>query len=679
MHTVAGGGSCSAAAPAALSGGSCDNVSATSATIGEPGDVAALPGGGFLYVDSAGQGTPPFGYEFVREVTPKGKVVTVAGNGTDVDAPDGTPATASGLDGPVAVAPLPDGSFLITEKDSSEIRMVSPGPPGVATITTIAGTGTPGFNGDGVGTSSRLSFPTEAEPQADGSVLIDDAGNERIRVLSAAAPGATLTTIAGGGSCDDVITVCDGLSAGAVELNDPVSVSPIQGGTGGYLIAEGFNSVSPGGDAIREVLPSGEFVTVAGQPGIGRGYTGDGGPAVFAHLANPERVLSTPDGGFLIADTDNSVVRQVSPAGIITTVAGDGVPSYAGDNGPATAASLNGPVGVSPTTNGGLLVADASDPAIREVTLAPTTTVTLSPATANGAGGWYIGTVVAKVSAKSVTATGCELDPSPPAPTVFDELTSPCPFSGAGATVSGDGVHLLYVASVNSFGDKETPVAFPIDIDSTPPGIRCKAHQSFRAGKRGRVTATVTDSISGPAAPVVSARANTRRVGVHTVTLVGLNHAGLADVTHCRYTVVAVRLKPAPALRWAFATVGASTSVRRLVVSDVAANAEVNLTCQGSGCPFSSATDVTGARCGSAPCQAKAKDRQRRRTVDLTQLLSGVKLGTGARLTVSVTKTNAVGGVWVFTIRAGRAPTHQISCLEPGSSVPGKGCASAPR
>ena len=237
------------------------------------------------------------------------------------------------------------------------------------------------------------------------------------------------------------------------------------------------------------------------MPGLGPGYNGDGGPAVFAQLANPQRVLSTAGGGFLIADSDNQRVRSVSPAGIITTIAGDAVATYAGDSGAATDASIFEPVGGSPTTGGGLLIADVSDPAIREVTIPPTTTITLTPSSPNEANGWYIGTVHAKVSAGAGNTTNCDLD-LPSAPTVFDELDSPCAFSGSGADITGNGVHLLWAASMNSFGDKETPVAFAIEIDNNPPSMRCVGRPSFVAGSRHkRVEATVADAVSGPPSP----------------------------------------------------------------------------------------------------------------------------------------------------------------------------------
>ena len=102
---------------------------------------------------------------------------------------------------------------------------------------------------------------------------------------------------------------------------------------------------------------------------------------------------------------------------------------------------------------------------------------------------------------------------------------------------------------------------------------------------------------------------------------------------------------------------GSTTTVQRLLVSDVAAQESVNVACTGAGCPFSSAHDVTGLMCGSKPSTATSKQRRRRRpTVDVTALLAGARLGTGARFAVSVTKPNTIGGIWQFTTRAGKAP-----------------------
>src|SRR5207244_10136779 len=119
--------------------------------------------------------------------------------------------------------------------------------------------------------------------------------------------------------------------------------------------------------------------TVAGTLTVS-GSTGDGGPATTAKLNHPTGVAATADGGLLIADADNEVVRRVSPAGTITTVAGTlTVSGSTGDGGPATAAKLFTPEGVAATADGGFLLADPSNQAIRRVHPAGTPTPGAGP------------------------------------------------------------------------------------------------------------------------------------------------------------------------------------------------------------------------------------------------------------------------------------------------------------
>jgi hypothetical protein len=688
IHTVAGGGSCSGPGgePVALaeaSGGPCDGISATSAAIGLASSVAALPGGGYLFVDSAN--------DLVREVVPSGKVITVAGNGTPVDAPDGTVAVDSGLAGPVAVAPLPDGSFLVTEYGTqipvngvpvevgSVVRVVSPGPPGTATITTIAGVGTPGKgaqSGPATGNGAiPLDYPTDAEPLADGRVLIVDSGAGYIRVLSAAAPGASISTIAGGGSCDDRKTTCEGMAANKVALHDPVSVSPIQGGAGGYLLAEddytGANAVRQ----ISQVSTAGTFTTVAGVPGQTGGYGGDGGPATAALLNTPAQVLSMPDGSFMIADTDNEAIREVSPTGTITTVAGDEVVSNAGDGGAATAASVNQPTAVAPTPDGGFLI--AANSLVRQVTIPPTTTISLTPSAPTGLNGWYTAPVHVTTSAPNSSGTSCYLDPTF-TPMVFQELYPSCPYRGKGANVTTDGQHTLYVASTNPLGDMEEPVSLSFKVDITPPVAKCSPTPTFALGSYSAVSATLSDQISGPSSLLIFALADTSAAGRFFASVTGENSAGVTTTVLCPYTVLAAQFTPAPKLGWAFAVSAKkkTTTVRRLVVSGVPAGAAVNLTCTGGGCPFKTARGVTGKECGGKPCLATpGAPAGRQGAVALAPLFAGVKLSAGAQLAVSVTAPSTVGLGWRFTFHPGGQPTMQAGCLQPGSlSAADAGC-----
>src|SRR5439155_1681746 len=147
---------------------------------------------------------------------------------------------------------------------------------------------------------------------------------------------------------------------------------------GGLLIADADNEV------VRRVSPAGTITTVAGTLTVS-GSTGDGGPATAAKLNSPTGVAATADGGYLIADTNNHAIRRVSPAGTITTVAGTlTTPGSTGDGGPATAAKLYGPAGVAATADGGYLIADTGNHAIRRVSPAGRITTVAGTLTTSG-------------------------------------------------------------------------------------------------------------------------------------------------------------------------------------------------------------------------------------------------------------------------------------------------------
>jgi hypothetical protein len=131
---------------------------------------------------------------------------------------------------------------------------------------------------------------------------------------------------------------------------------------GGFLIAE------RAGNRIRRVSALGTIRTVAGTGAAG--FSGDEGPATAATLNGPHAVVALPYGGFLIADTLNNRVRRVSAAGVITTIAGSGTAGFGGDDGPATAAALDQPkaLAVLPS-NRGVLVADALNHRVRLLTI----------------------------------------------------------------------------------------------------------------------------------------------------------------------------------------------------------------------------------------------------------------------------------------------------------------------
>ena len=127
----------------------------------------------------------------------------------------------------------------------------------------------------------------------------------------------------------------------------------------------GFLIVDVGNQRIRKVSAAGTITTVAGN-GVA-GYSGDGGPATSASLRDPHNVVALSDGGFLIADASNQRVRQVGADGIISTLIGDGTRGYTGDGGPAAAAQVSVPKAVAVTPAGDVLIADEQNSRIRFV------------------------------------------------------------------------------------------------------------------------------------------------------------------------------------------------------------------------------------------------------------------------------------------------------------------------
>jgi len=327
ITTVAGNGG---------AGFSGDGGPATSAALYYPYGVATSPDGS-LYIAASNNR--------VRRVSPDGVITTVAGNGAAGFSGDGGPATSASLN-PYGVAVGPDGGLYIADCGNNRVRRV--GPDGV--ITTAAGNGMAGFGGDGgPATQAALNCPWDVATGPDGSLYIADFNNNRVRRVG---PDGVIATVAGkaGGSFGGFSG--DGGPATQAELSRPASVALAPDGS--LYIADTYNA------RIRRVGPDGIIATAAG----GGTSLGDGGPATSASL-DPYGVATSPDGSLYIADYNHNRVRRVGPDGVITTVAGNGIVKFSGDGGPATAASLSGPLGVASTPDGNLYIADASNRRIR--------------------------------------------------------------------------------------------------------------------------------------------------------------------------------------------------------------------------------------------------------------------------------------------------------------------------
>lgn len=317
-----------------------DGGPATSARLDSPSGLA-LAADGSLYIADTGNAR-------IRKVDRTGLISTVAGTGRSGLTGDTLPALAARLFSPMALAFDPAGGLLIADPAVSRIRRLSP----AGLLTNVAGTGVAGFNGDGVAASTQLNQPAGLAAAPDGRVFIADTGNHRIRALSLS---GVLSTVAGRGLrgyAGDAGPALDAL------LDSPAGLALDRDGN--LYIADRWNH------AVRKLDTAGMLTTVAGC-GL-RGFSGDGGPATQACLNHPTAVAVDAQGNLYIADTENHRIRKVGTDGIIRTIAGDGVPGFEGDGGPAHLARLRWPSAVAVDVQGNVYIADRDNHRIRVLT-----------------------------------------------------------------------------------------------------------------------------------------------------------------------------------------------------------------------------------------------------------------------------------------------------------------------
>jgi len=334
----------------------------------------------------------------VREVTvSNGNITTIAGtNGLCGSLGDGFPPTSALLHYPFGLALDSSGNLYIADTFNHEIREVS---ATTHLIKTIAGHLNPGSTGDGgPPTAALLNYPFGVAVDTEGNVYIADFSNDEIRKVTVGA-SPTISTIAGSVTLGGGFSG-DGLPATSAALNGPVSVAVDSSGT--VYIADLLNN------RVRYVS-QGLINELAGADHA----QGDGGKATAAYLYFPEDVAEDSAGNFYIADTYNNEIRKVATDGTISTlakvlspngIAADssgnvfashfnqivkvdatgkvtsvaGTPftaGFSGDGGPATAALLNSPYGLSVDSSGNLYFADTYNHRIRKISLGNITTV----------------------------------------------------------------------------------------------------------------------------------------------------------------------------------------------------------------------------------------------------------------------------------------------------------------
>jgi DNA-binding CsgD family transcriptional regulator/sugar lactone lactonase YvrE len=320
-----------------------ENVSATTALLSLPSDVAVARDGTIYIAD--------FGNQLIRRVT-AGAIVTVAGDMHINDAVlvplvDGGYGPGADIGFASSIAVDLDGNlYLLTIRDGMlEVWMVSP--THFMTLVKQLWPSDVAFSGFWAQPVGGLAVGK------DGTLYIADRAGNRVWRYS---PDRTLSVYAGTGVAGDT---GDGAAAKDATLHSPIGLA-VDDQRGYVYIADSGNNL------IRRVDKSGVIRPVAGAGGF-YGDGGDGGPALQAHLSFPFGVAVARDGTLFISDTGNNRLREVTPAGQIQALAGTGQGGFTGDGGAAGRAEFSAPEGIAVDTAGHLFVADTINHRVREL------------------------------------------------------------------------------------------------------------------------------------------------------------------------------------------------------------------------------------------------------------------------------------------------------------------------
>jgi sugar lactone lactonase YvrE len=288
---------------------------------------------------------------------------------------------SASFNNPSGVAVLSDGNIVVADQYSHRIRLVTP----LGVVTTLAGSGSAAF-ADGTGTAASFNYPAAVAMTSTGDIVVSDTNNHRIRLVT---QGGVVTTLAGSGTAQ----FADGTGP-AASFYFPYGVAMTS--TGVIVVAD------TGNNRIRLVNPTSGVVTTLAGSGSGTFADGTGASASFN---GPNGVAVIPSSGVIVvADTGNHRIRLVTPAGVVTTLAGSGSPAFA--DGTGALASFSNLTGVAVTSTGDIIVADKDNHRIRLVTYPGGVVTTLAGNTATFADGTGAAARFNQPRGVAVTPTG---------------------------------------------------------------------------------------------------------------------------------------------------------------------------------------------------------------------------------------------------------------------------------
>lgn len=298
-------------------------------------------------LDSAGNAYVTDSNCTIRKITPQRVVSTLAGTPGQCGSTDGVGANAR-FRNPNGIGVAPDGTIYVADTSNNTIRKITQ--QGV--VTTLAGDPNdddPLFQ-DGSGSQAHFNFPYGLAVDNRGNIYVADGLNHRIRLVE---PSGVVTTFAGSGFSSD----SNGVGTDA-SFDTPLGIA-VDAARNLYVADYGNNT-------IRKITQAGLVTTLAGNSSQGGFLDGTGAAARFNR---PSGVAADAQGNVFVADTNNHVIRRVTPGGVVTTVAGKpGVPGNV--NGVGTTARFAYPEGMAVMQSGQVLIADVYNHAIRIGTFA---------------------------------------------------------------------------------------------------------------------------------------------------------------------------------------------------------------------------------------------------------------------------------------------------------------------
>jgi sugar lactone lactonase YvrE len=287
----------------------------------------AVDSSGNIYVADLGNST-------IRKITSGGVVTTLAGLEGSTGGADGT-GSAARFDYPQGVAVDSSGNIYVADTDNDTIRKITPG----GVVTTLEGLAGSVGSADGAGSAARFYKPYGVAVDSSGNVYVADRDNFTIRKITP----------------DGVVTTLLGSSGSALQFWTPQSVAVDS--SGNVYVADTFNNT------IDKITAGGVVTTLAGQAGIAGSADGTGSAALFN---GPAGVAVDSSGNVYVTDSGNATIRTITPAGVVTTLAGL-ARSYGSDDGTGSAARFLSPAGVAVDALGNIYVADVDNSTIRKI------------------------------------------------------------------------------------------------------------------------------------------------------------------------------------------------------------------------------------------------------------------------------------------------------------------------